>query len=124
MNNLLVELKKQLTSIMELIDSYEISNDDVIVINSEEMNDLKWITKKNDHNYFEFKNSIRFSLYGGNASYYQYEKEIFDKLMNGTIKRIVLNKLKTEIDINGFVKNYKLEELEKTILRDNYNKIK
>lgn len=124
MNNLLVELKKQLTSIMELIDSYEISNDDVIVINSEEMNDLKWITKKNDHNYFEFKNSIRFSLYGGNASYYQYEKEIFDKLMNGTIKRIVLNKLKTEIDINGFVKNYKLEELEKTILRDNYKKIK
>ena len=41
--------------------------------------------------------------------------------MNGSIERIILNKLNKEHLIDGNLINYKLEEWEKTVLRDNYN---
>ena len=41
--------------------------------------------------------------------------------MNGTAQRIILNKYYNEMSIDGNLVNYKLEEWEKTQLRDNYN---
>jgi hypothetical protein len=123
MNNLLIKLREQLVSIIETIDTHMPKLDDVIIISKGDMKDVKWI-KKNDYdrNLFEYKGCIRFTLSskggGGNLSD---QKIIYDKIMDGTIERIVLEKLRAETDMSGILINYRVEDWQKTKLRDNYS---
>ena len=119
MNEVLLKLKENLSSMIEIIDKYIPSQDDVIIIKKEDMKYLSFLGKSYDRNIFEYSNSIRFVLEV--KSYLPYEKSFYDRIMNGTIERIILNKLNKEIQIDGVLINYKLEEWEKTKLRDNYN---
>jgi hypothetical protein len=120
MNEVLLKLRENLNSMIEIIDKYMPSQDDVIIIKKEDMKYLNFLGKSYDRNIFEYSNSIRFVLEV--KSYLPYEKSFYDRIMNGTIERIILNKLNKEILIDGVLINYKLEEWEKTKLRDNYNK--
>jgi hypothetical protein len=120
MNEVLLKLRENLNSMIEIIDKYIPSQDDVIIIKKEDMKYLNFLGKSYDRNIFEYSNSIRFVLEV--KSYLPYEKSFYDRIMNGTIERIILNKLNKEILIDGVLINYKLEEWEKTKLRDNYNK--
>jgi hypothetical protein len=119
MNEVLLKLRENLNSMIEIIDKYMPSQDDVIIIKKEDMKYLNFLGKSYDRNIFEYSNSIRFVLEV--KSYLPYEKSFYDRIMNGTIERIILNKLNNEILIDGVLINYKLEEWEKTKLRDNYN---
>jgi hypothetical protein len=119
MNEVLLKLRENLNSMIEIIDKYIPSQDDVIIIKKEDMKYLNFLGKSYDRNIFEYSNSIRFVLEV--KSYLLYEKSFYDRIMNGTIERIILNKLNNEILIDGVLINYKLEEWEKTKLRDNYN---
>ncbi len=119
MNEVLLKLRENLSSMIEIIDKYIPSQDDVIIIKKEDMKYLTFLGKSYDRNIFEYSNSIRFVLEV--KSYLPYEKSFYDRIMNGTIERIILNKLNKEIQIDGVLINYKLEEWEKTKLRDNYN---
>ena len=119
MNEVLLKLRENLNSMIEIIDKYIPSPDDVIIIKKEDMKYLNFLGKSYDRNIFEYSNSIRFVLEV--KSYLPYEKSFYDRIMNGTIERIILNKLNNEILIDGVLINYKLEEWEKTKLRDNYN---
>ena len=119
MNVVLLKLRENLNSMIEIIDKYIPSQDDVIIIKKEDMKYLNFLGKSYDRNIFEYSNSIRFVLEV--KSYLPYEKSFYDRIMNGTIERIILNKLNNEILIDGVLINYKLEEWEKTKLRDNYN---
>jgi len=119
MNEVLLKLRENLNSMIEIIDKYIPSQDDVIIIKKEDMKYLNFLGKSYDRNIFEYSNSIRFVLEV--KSYLPYEKSFYDRIMNGTIERIILNKLNNEILIDGVLINYKLEEWEKTKLRDNYN---
>ena len=119
MNEVLLKLRENLSSMIEIIDKYIPSQDDVIIIKKEDMKYLTFLGKSYDRNIFEYSNSIRFVLEV--KSYLPYEKSFYDLIMNGTIERIILNKLNKEIQIDGVLINYKLEEWEKTKLRDNYN---
>jgi hypothetical protein len=123
MNNLLINLREQLISIIETIDLHMPKLEDVIIISKNDMKDLKWI-KKNDYdrNLFEYKGCIRFTLSskggGGNLSD---QKIIYDKIMDGTIELIVLEKLRAETDMSGIIINYRVEEWQKTKMRENYS---
>ena len=119
MENLLLKLREHLNIMIEIIDNYIPSHDDVVVLKKEDMKHLKFISKSYDRNLFEYNNSIRFILEV--KSYLPYEKSFYDRIMNGSIERIILNKLDKEHLIDGNLINYKLEEWEKTKLRDNYN---
>jgi hypothetical protein len=122
MNNLLIKLREQLVLLIETIDTHMPKLDDVIIISKADMKDVKWI-KKNDYdrNLFEYQGCIRFTLSskggGGNLSD---QKIIYDKIMDGTIERIVLEKLRAETDMSGIIINYRVEDWQKTKLRDNF----
>lgn len=119
MDNVLLKLREHLNIMIEIIDNYIPSQDDVVVLKKEDMKNLKFLSKSYDRNLFEYNNSIRFILEV--KSYLPYERSFYDRIMNGSIERIILNKLNKEHLIDGNLINYKLEEWEKTVLRDNYN---
>jgi len=48
-------------------------------------------------NLFEYKNSIRFTLPDSGTSY-QYEVSFYKKIMDGSIDRLILNKLQLTIN--------------------------
>ncbi len=122
MNELLLKLREQLSSMIETLDNYIPVEDSIIVINKVDMKNLKWL-KKNEHdrNLFEYKNTIRFTLSSKGGGILNYQKFKFDQIMDGSIDKIVLVKLTNETEMNGIKINYRLEDLEQTKLRDLYN---
>ena len=121
MKDLILNIRNQLVSIIEEIDNYNIPLDDTIFINKE---DMKWIefigkngTKNNPIYEFEYKNGVKFSL--RNDPYFTLEYEFYNKLMDGTLELIILNK-KVSSDGSSF---YVLEDPIKTKLRNLYNPI-
>ena len=119
MNEILTELKKQLSSMIEIIDNFQSPLDEIIVINKDDLVNLKYIGKSNSYRHiFEFRNSIRFCL-PDSGSTYQYEVSHYKKIMDGSIERIILNKLENANEDSEI--NYKLEEWHKTKLRDLYS---
>jgi hypothetical protein len=122
MNDVLLKLRDQLSSMIDVIDNYVPSQEDVISISKEDMKHLKWV-KKNGHdvNLFEYKKTIKFTLTTNGGGYWDYQRLVYNQIMNGSIEKIVLVKLTAESDMGGIPINYKLEEWEQTQLRDLYN---
>ena len=55
-NEFLTELKRQLSSMMEIIDNYKMPIEDVIIISKDDLTDLKYIKKLNSYlHLFEYK---------------------------------------------------------------------
>lgn len=119
MNEILTELKKQLSSMIEIIDNYKMPIEDAIIISKDDLTDLKYIKKLNSYlHLFEYKKSIRFQLPDSGNSY-QYEVSHYKKIMDGSIERIILNKIESSNEDSET--NYKLEDWHKTKLRDLYS---
>jgi hypothetical protein len=127
MNEILLQLRKELNALIEVIDNYQPALDEVIIIKKEDLKHLKWKKKLNSYiNLFEYKNSIRFTL--PDSGSYPYQIGFYNRIMDGTLERLILNKIiynnsSDEIsnDTNSYQVNYKLEEWQKTKLRDNFN---
>ena len=63
MNDVLLKLREQLISMIDVIDNYIPSQEDVIFINKEDMKHLKWVKKSDfDRNLFEYKKTIKFTV--------------------------------------------------------------
>lgn len=119
MNNPFDQLRMHLNSMLEIIDNYQAPLDELIIINKHDLVDLKYIGKTNSYRHiFEFRKSIRFSLPDSGYSY-QYEVSHYKKIMDGSIERIILNKIENPSEDSET--NYKLEEWHKTKLRDLYS---
>lgn len=119
MNETLNQLRMHLNSMLEIIDKYKEPVDEVVIIRKNDMAELKHLRKINSYlHIFEFRKSIRFYLPDSGNSY-QYEASFYKKIFDGTIERIILNKLENSNE-NSEV-NYKLEEWHKTKLRDLYS---
>ncbi len=124
MNEILLQLRKELNALVEIIDNYQPVLDEVIIIKKEDLIHLKWKKKLNSYiNLFEYKNSIRFTL--PDSGSYPYEIGFYQKIMDGSLERLILNKIinntsTEELSNDTDRANYKLEEWQKTKLRDNY----
>lgn len=112
-------LRAKLNEINVLLnDLHPIIENDIIITKSD-LRHLKWLRKTNSYiHLFEYKNSVRFKLASSGDSY-GYQVNFYNNIMNGTIDRIILNKIEGNSDADGV--NYKLEEWQKTRLRDLYN---
>lgn len=127
MIEILQQLRKELSALVEIIDNYQPVLDEVIIIKKEDLKHLKWKKKLNSYiNLFEYKNSIRFTL--PDSGSYPYEIGFYQKIIDGSLERLILNKIinntnseEINSDTNSERVNYKLEEWQKTKLRDNYN---
>ncbi len=127
MNEILLQLRKELNALIEVIDNYQSALDEVIIIKKEDLKHLKWKKKLNSYiNLFEYKNSIRFTL--PDSGSYPYQIGFYQKIMDGSLERLILNKINYNISSDEISKdtssdqaNYKLEEWQKTKLRDNFN---
>ncbi len=127
MNEILLQLRKELNALIEVIDNYQPALDEVIIIKKEDLKHLKWKKKLNSYiNLFEYKNSIRFTL--PDSGSYPYQIGFYQKIMDGSLERLILNKINYNISSDEISKdtssdqaNYKLEEWQKTKLRDNFN---
>lgn len=124
MNEILLQLRKELNALVEIIDNYQPVLDEIIIIKKEDLIHLKWKKKLNSYiNLFEYKNTIRFTL--PDSGSYPYEIGFYQKIMDGSLERLILNKLintsTEELSNDTDRVNYKLEEWQKTKLRDNYN---
>lgn len=100
------------------MDNLVVKHEDVIVIKKEDFANLRWVKKINSYvHLFEYKNSIRFTLpESGNS--YRYQVSFYNKIMDGTIEEIILNKIENKSDSEV---NYKLEDWHKTKLRELYS---
>jgi len=126
MNDVLLKLREQLISMIDVIDNYIPSQEDVIFINKEDMKHLKWVKKSDfDRNLFEYKKTIKFTLTTNSHGSWDYQRLVYNQIMKGSIEKIVLVRLTTETHIETHMGdipiNYKLEEWEQTKLRDLYN---
>ena len=123
MTDLIIKLRQQLVSMIEEIDNYNILLDDTIFIKKEDLKWIKYLGKSNSYIHeFEFKNKVKFSLRV--SSSYPLDLDCYNKLMNGTLELIILNKFPNEVaDSEALTVFYKLEDPIKTKLRNLYNPI-
>lgn len=127
MNEILQKLRNELNALILVIDNYQPIVDEVIIINKEDLKYLKWKKKLNSYiNVFEYKNTIRFTL--PDSGSYPYEIRFYNKIMDGSLERLILNRVVNDSNSENLtadsisnIINYKLEEWQKTKLRDNYN---
>ena len=56
MDNVLLKLREHLNIMIEIIDNYIPSQDDVVVLKKEDMKNLKFLSKSYDRNIFEYNN--------------------------------------------------------------------
>ncbi|MGZ9676405.1 hypothetical protein [Flavobacterium sp. GNP001] len=120
MKDLLIKLRRQLAAMIEEIDNYNIPSDDTIFIKKEDLKWIKYLGKLNSYiNVFEYKQEVIFTLRV--SSSYPYDYEIYNKLMDGTLEILILNKREEEYVDSGHLINYTLEDKKNTILRDLYN---
>jgi hypothetical protein len=119
MNDLLLKLRQQLTSMIEEIDSFNNHNEDTIFIKKEDFKSISFLGNSTVHSYiFEYQNGVKFILDAAKKN--PYHHETYTKLMNGTLELLILNKLDKEHISKGHTINYKLEVLNKTLLRNLY----
>jgi hypothetical protein len=117
MNEILLQLRDHLNSMLKIIENYQIPDDDIIIINKEDLKYLKWISELQPHvQLFEYKNNYKFTL--RTISTCVREFEVYKKIIDGSIDKICLNKI-DPINTDSIV-NYKLEPWIKTKLRENY----
>jgi hypothetical protein len=122
MKDLLFRLKKQLKSMLETIENHIELPSDEIMIRKE---DLKYLHWRGNSRYgikthvFEYKFDVKFRLYEANS----YQGSIYEKIMDGSIDRIILNKIQSnaKIDLDNVTHN--LEDENETKLRDLYRPI-
>jgi hypothetical protein len=120
MNDLIIKLRQQLVSMIEEIDNYNIPKDDTLFIKKEDLKWIKYLGKLNSYiNVFEYKQEAVFTLRV--SSSYPYDYEVYNKLMDGTLEILILNKREEEYQDSGHRINYNLEEKNNTILRNLYN---
>jgi hypothetical protein len=120
MKDLIIKLRQQLVSMIEEIDNYNIPLDDTIFIKKEDLKWIKYLGKLNSYiNVFEYKQEVIFTLRVSTS--YPYDYEVYNKLMDGTLEILILNKREEEYLDSGHLINYTLEDKKNTILRDLYN---
>ena len=121
MDEFLPKLRQQLISMVEEIDTYlKIDDEKDIIIKKEDFNEIKHLTYHVYDQLFEYKNGVKFSLSMRDS--YPYEKEVYKKLMDGTLESLILNKRSEGSEIVGHFINYKVEDKIKTNLRNLYPK--
>lgn len=118
MEEIVLQLRNKLDEIGKILDNLSVKHDEVIIIKNEDFAYLKWVKKMNSYvHLFEYKNSIRFTLPDSGNSY-RYQVNFYNKIMDGSIKEIILNKMDNDSDSEV---NYKLEDWHKTKLRELYS---
>lgn len=119
MEETIKQLRAKLDEMNLLLNDLQPIFENDIIITKSDLSHLKWLRKTNSYiHLFEYKNSIRFKLASSGESY-QYQVNFYNNIMNGTIDRIILNKIERDDDPDEV--NYKLEEWHKTRLRDLYS---
>lgn len=123
MKDLIIKLRQQLVSMIEEIDNYNIPLDDTIFIKKEDLKWIKYLGVINSFVYeFEYKNEVKFILRVSNQ--FPLDVDCYNKLMNGTLELIILNKLSHKVADSGEqIVKYVLENPIKTKLRNLYNPI-
>lgn len=125
MSDLLIKLRQQLVSMIEEIDNCKIALDDTIIIRREDFKSIKflfYIGNNVNSNLFEYKNGVKFIL-GSEKDFKGYNNETYNKLMDGTLEVLILNKRNSVLNSLGYSINYELEPKKKTTLRNLYSPI-
>tara|TARA_R110001592_G_scaffold295677_2_gene565926 strand:+ start:1279 stop:1620 length:342 start_codon:yes stop_codon:yes gene_type:complete len=111
---------------IEEIDNYTHEDHDNVVIDKNNFTHVDCIDSEENKKIFKFKDEIIFildinSYHSASTSFY--EKDIYKKLLDGTLDMLILNKLDEPILLDSYRVNYKIESYENYSLRRTYKKI-
>ena len=117
MNDLIIKLRQQLTSMIEEIDNYKIESIDTIIIKKADFKSIKKIGEiSSSAHVFEYLNGVKFILLDYKKSPYNWET--YNKFMNGTLEVLILNMRDKIFNTKGYSINYELEDENKTFRRN------
>jgi hypothetical protein len=121
MNKNLAEINKQLEALSVLIGDYlNSSKEDRIIIYKDNFNNLNYLPRIVGYNLaiFNYDNRCLFFF----AEQNNYHKELYDKLLDGALDRLIIKKREVVLELKGSHFNYEIEPLERTKLYDLYGK--
>jgi hypothetical protein len=123
----LKEIKEKLNDLIQEVERLENSIHGEKIIH--EKKDFKFIKRLGTRNnpprqVFQYLNQVIFQLHSSENAYSasKYETSIFNKLIDGTLERLILLKKASSLTNDGFTISHQVEEELDTKLRDAYRK--
>lgn len=113
----LIEIRKQFEVLNTLINEFlDSQKQDRIVLKRDDFKLIKYLGFTYNMRILDYNDGCIFHLRDDNV----YHKEHYDKLMNGTLERLIINRRDNIFIRDNYKINYELESVERTKLNDLY----